>query len=91
MGIAEFIIGPAEGRTRWLHPSYVLLPRQADAVRKVSALGSGGADWDELVNDPNLLFDDIISRAPARSRLRSKAAPSIESAERIWRAKPVAC
>jgi hypothetical protein len=22
MGIAEFIIGPAEGRTRWLHPSY---------------------------------------------------------------------
>src|SRR2546426_5842888 len=24
MGIAEFIIGPAEGRTRWLHPSYGL-------------------------------------------------------------------
>ncbi len=24
MGIAEFIIGPAEGRTRWLHPSYAL-------------------------------------------------------------------
>jgi hypothetical protein len=24
MGIAEFIIGPAESRTRWLHPSYVL-------------------------------------------------------------------
>ena len=22
MGIAEFIIGPAYGRTRWLHPSY---------------------------------------------------------------------
>ena len=22
MGFAEFIIGPAEGRTRWLHPSY---------------------------------------------------------------------
>ena len=22
MGIAEFIIGPAEGRTRWLNPSY---------------------------------------------------------------------
>jgi hypothetical protein len=22
MGIAEFIIGPACGRTRWLHPSY---------------------------------------------------------------------
>ena len=21
MGIAEFIIGPANGRTRWLHPS----------------------------------------------------------------------
>ena len=66
MGIAEFIIGPAEGRTRWL-PSYA------------------------LVHDPNLLFDDIISRAPARSKLRSKAAPSIESAERIWRAKPVVC
>jgi hypothetical protein len=27
MGIAEFIIGPAGGRTRWLHPSYgALLP-----------------------------------------------------------------
>jgi hypothetical protein len=25
MGIAEFIIGPAEGRTRWLHPSYALI------------------------------------------------------------------
>ena len=24
MGIAEFIIAPAEGRTRWLHPSYAL-------------------------------------------------------------------
>jgi hypothetical protein len=24
MGIAEFIIGPAGGRTRWLRPSYVL-------------------------------------------------------------------
>jgi hypothetical protein len=24
MGIAKFIIGPAEGRTRWLHPSYAL-------------------------------------------------------------------
>jgi hypothetical protein len=24
MGIAEFIIGPAEGRTRWLNPSYTL-------------------------------------------------------------------
>ena len=22
MGFAEFIIGPAEGRTRWLYPSY---------------------------------------------------------------------
>jgi hypothetical protein len=22
MGFAEFIIGPAEGRTRWLNPSY---------------------------------------------------------------------
>ena len=28
MGFAEFIIGPAEGRTRWLYPSYDLL-RQA--------------------------------------------------------------
>jgi hypothetical protein len=27
MGIAEFIIGPAEGRTRWLHPSYALIRR----------------------------------------------------------------
>src|SRR5215216_1204029 len=25
MGFAEFIIGPAEGRTRWLYPSYKLL------------------------------------------------------------------
>jgi len=25
MGIAEFIIGPAEGRTRWLQPSYGLM------------------------------------------------------------------
>jgi hypothetical protein len=24
MGIAEFIVGPAEGRTRWLYPSYAL-------------------------------------------------------------------
>jgi hypothetical protein len=24
MGFAEFIIGPAEGRTRWLYPSYEL-------------------------------------------------------------------
>jgi hypothetical protein len=24
MGIAEFIIGPARGRTRWLNPSYGL-------------------------------------------------------------------
>ena len=24
MGFAEFIIGPAEGRTRWLYPSYGL-------------------------------------------------------------------
>jgi hypothetical protein len=24
MGFAEFIIGPAEGRTRWLNPSYAL-------------------------------------------------------------------
>jgi hypothetical protein len=24
MGVAEFIIGPAEGRTRWLHSSYAL-------------------------------------------------------------------
>jgi len=24
MGFAEFIIGPAEGRTRWLYPSYKL-------------------------------------------------------------------
>ena len=24
MGIAEFIIGPAVGRTRWLRPSYAL-------------------------------------------------------------------
>jgi len=22
MGVAEFIIGPAEGRTRWLYPGY---------------------------------------------------------------------
>jgi hypothetical protein len=27
MGIAEFIIGPAAGRTRWLHPSYALAYR----------------------------------------------------------------
>jgi hypothetical protein len=25
MGFAEFIIGPAEGRTRWLYPSYKLI------------------------------------------------------------------
>jgi hypothetical protein len=24
MGIAEFIIGPSEGRIRWLNPSYEL-------------------------------------------------------------------
>jgi hypothetical protein len=24
MGFAEFIIGPAKGRTRWLNPSYEL-------------------------------------------------------------------
>jgi len=24
MGFAEFIIGPAKGRTRWLNPSYRL-------------------------------------------------------------------
>jgi hypothetical protein len=23
MGFAEFIIGPAEGRSRWLNPSYI--------------------------------------------------------------------
>jgi hypothetical protein len=26
MGFAEFIIGPAEGRTRWLYPSYNFCP-----------------------------------------------------------------
>ena len=27
MGFAEFIGGPAEGRTRWLNPGYVLIHR----------------------------------------------------------------
>jgi len=37
MGIAEFTIGPAEGRARWLKPSYrcgaggcATLPRRSD-------------------------------------------------------------
>jgi hypothetical protein len=34
MGIAEFIIGPAEGRTRWLRPSYGLPSRSARMRRK---------------------------------------------------------
>jgi hypothetical protein len=34
MGFAEFIIGPAEGRTRWLYPSYgpMIYARFADAM-----------------------------------------------------------
>ena len=45
---AEFIIGPAEGRTRWLHPGYwALLPRQLDREFPISdalwqALGIAG-------------------------------------------------
>src|SRR6266496_1592131 len=42
MGIAEFIIGPAEDRTRWLHPSYrshVLAQRRP--VARMSAAISG--------------------------------------------------
>ncbi len=31
MGIAEFIIGPAEGRTRWLHPFYALRATEASS------------------------------------------------------------
>jgi hypothetical protein len=33
MGIAEFIIGPAEGRTRWLPPFYVLRRRSRLSAR----------------------------------------------------------
>jgi hypothetical protein len=29
MGFAEFIIGPAQGRTRWLYPSYKFPPQAA--------------------------------------------------------------
>jgi hypothetical protein len=31
MGTAEFIIGPAEGRTRWLHSPYELVVRDVGA------------------------------------------------------------
>jgi hypothetical protein len=31
MGIEEFIIGPAEGRTRWLLPSYALRATEASS------------------------------------------------------------
>jgi hypothetical protein len=36
MGFAEFIIGPAEGRTRWLNPSY------ADWFHRIEAKGGEG-------------------------------------------------
>jgi hypothetical protein len=44
MGIAEFIIGPAEGRTRWLYPTYDLQHVEAEhpvpngIIRNVSSL-----------------------------------------------------
>ncbi len=30
MGFAEFIIGPAKGRTRWLYPSYEICAHVTD-------------------------------------------------------------
>jgi hypothetical protein len=38
---AEFTIGPAEGRTRWLHPAYRRMRRNKSAVPSV--IGSFGA------------------------------------------------
>jgi hypothetical protein len=38
MEIAEFIIGPAEGQTRWLHPSYAILTGIAEF--KAGSVGS---------------------------------------------------
>jgi tripartite-type tricarboxylate transporter receptor subunit TctC len=35
MGFAEFIIGPAKGRTRWLNPSYKLNRRQMMLIRAI--------------------------------------------------------
>jgi hypothetical protein len=44
MGIAEFIIGPAAGRTRWLHPSYALAAIKASTrcvrdIERADAVG----------------------------------------------------
>jgi hypothetical protein len=33
MGIAEFIVGPAEGQTRWLHPAPATAPQDAFTSR----------------------------------------------------------
>lgn len=41
-----------------------LLPRQADAVMQESVYGpGGGSQWDELMTDPNLLFDNLMQTA----------------------------
>ena len=40
-----------------------LLPRQADAVMQASVYGSNGAQWAELMTDPNLIFDNLMQAA----------------------------
>ncbi|OWJ67312.1 hypothetical protein [Inquilinus limosus] len=40
-----------------------LLPRQADAVMQKSVYGPGDSLWDELMTDPNLLFDNLMQTA----------------------------
>jgi hypothetical protein len=40
MGIAEFIIGPAVGRTRWFDPGYALCSRLIMSARLLSRDGN---------------------------------------------------
>lgn len=40
-----------------------LLPRQADAVMQASVYGANGAQWPELMTDPNLIFDNLMQTA----------------------------
>jgi len=56
-----------------------LLPKQADAVMKVSAYGPNGADWAELMNDPNLVFDNIMRSAEGFGALPFTIGPAAKA------------